>query len=102
MFKNHSYCTSLYCPLLKMPVNSRLTTAEKNRILAGLVEGLMLLELAKELQRDKRTLVSIVIKPTTNPRKDKGSRRSITGRYMRRIWRQIVKQPNGTSTSIFE
>ena len=70
MFQNHSYCTSLYCTLLKMPVNSSLTTAEKVRVLAGIAEALLLLELAKELHRDKRILLSFVNKPTTTPRKD--------------------------------
>ena len=60
-----------------MPKNGRLTAAERQRIVAGLAEGLTLLDLAKELGRDKRTLVSFVEKPDTAPRKDKGTRRSI-------------------------
>ena len=58
-------------------------------------------DLAKELGRDKRTLVSFVEKPNTAPRKDKGTRRSITPRDMRKIRRQIIREPNGTSASIF-
>ena len=35
-----------------------MTANEKQQIVAGLVEGLTLLDLAKDLGRDKRTLVS--------------------------------------------
>ncbi|XP_076048296.1 uncharacterized protein LOC143029529 [Oratosquilla oratoria] len=84
-----------------MPRNVRLTATEKQRIVAGLAEGLTLLDLAKELGRDKRTLASFVEKPSTTPRKDKGTRRSISPRDMRKIRRQVNREPNGTSASIF-
>lgn len=84
-----------------MPQKRRLTDAEKHRIIAGLAEGLTLQDLTKELGRDKRTLVSFVEKPAIAPRKDKGTRRSISPRDMRKIRRQIIREPNATSASIF-
>ena len=84
-----------------MPKKGRLTVPEKHRIVTGLAEGLTLFDLAKELDRDKRTLASFVEKPNATPRKDKGTRRNISPRDMRKIRRQINKEPNGTSSSIF-
>ena len=84
-----------------MPKKGRLTAPEKHRIVTGLAEGLTLFDLAKELDRDKRTLASFVEKPNATPRKDKGTRRNISPRDMRKIRRQINKEPNDTSSSIF-
>ena len=57
-----------------MPKNERLTCTKKQRVVAGLVGGLILLDLAKDLIKDKRILVSCIEKPNTTPRKDKGTR----------------------------
>ena len=71
-----------------MPKNGRLTATESQRTVAGLAEGLFLLNLAKELGRDKRTLESFIKKPDTTPRKDKGTKRNISPRDMRILRRQ--------------
>ena len=60
-----------------MPQNEQLTYTEKQRILAGLAEGQILLNLAKQLGRNKRTLVTNVEKCKTTPRKYKGIRSDI-------------------------
>ena len=62
---------------------------------------LTLLNLAKELERYKRTLVSFVEKPNITPRKDKDTRRCISPRDMKRYACRFNMEPNGTSTNIF-
>ena len=57
--------------------NRQLAYIEKQKILADLAEGLVLLDLAKELGRNKRALVSYVEKQNTTPRKDKDTRSDI-------------------------
>ena len=57
-----------------MPKKGRLTLIEIQCIVAGIAEGLTLLDLAKELGRDKRTLDSFMENPNVTPRKDKGTR----------------------------
>lgn len=84
-----------------MPKNGRLTAPEKNRITAGLAEGLTILQLSEELGRDKRTVASFVEKPKISPRKDKGKRKVISPRDMRKISKEVNKDPNDTSRSIF-
>lgn len=84
-----------------MPRKGRLTAAEKTRIVSGLQEGLSLLEIAKEMGRDKRTLMSFVKNPSTKQRKDKGTRRGVSKRDIRQIGRQLKKSPGCTSSTIF-
>ena len=84
-----------------MPKPGRLTTTERRKIVAGLAEGRNLLDLAKELGRDKRTLVSFVENPDTKSGRDKGTRRSLSSRDLRKIHLQVIRQPNDTSASIF-
>ena len=67
--------------------NGRLTATERQRIIAGLAEGVTLLDLAKELGRDKRTLEAFIKKPDTKLRKDKGTRRNISPRDMQNLCR---------------
>ena len=55
----------------EMPKKGQLTYTDKQRIVADLAEGLILLDLAKELGRNERTLVSYEEKRNTTPRKDK-------------------------------
>jgi len=96
---------SLFNALLqipKMPLKGRLTDSEKQRIIAGLAEGLSVLDLAKELGRDRRTVESYVKSPNIKERKDKGKRRKISLRDKRQIHRQLIREPNGTSASIFQ
>ena len=49
-----------------------MTVIEKQLIIAGLAKGLTLLDLPKELGRDKKSLFSFVERPNARPRKDKG------------------------------
>ena len=55
-----------------MPLKGRLTDSEKHRILAGLADGLSVLDLAKELGRDRRIVESYIKSPNIKARKDKG------------------------------
>ena len=84
-----------------MPKNGRLKVIEKQRIVAGLAEGLSIKDLATELERDPRTLASFVNNPNTKSRKDKGTRRNLSDRDIRKIRREVIRSPNSTSASIF-
>ena len=85
-----------------MPLKGRLTACENHKIIAGLAGGQSVLDLAKELGRDRRTVESYVKSPNTKARKDKGKRRKISPRDKRKIHRQLIREPNGTSASIFQ
>ena len=85
-----------------MPKKGRLTASEKDRIVAGLSERKSLVDLAKELGRDRRTLSSFVKNPNTKSRKDKDLRRKLSPRDLRKIRRQVMKQPCNTSAAIFD
>ncbi|MEM9078998.1 MAG: transposase [Bacteroidota bacterium] len=85
-----------------MPLKGRLTDSEKQRIVAGLANGLCVLDLAKELGRDRRTVESYVKRPNIEARKDKGKRRQISARDKRKLRRQLFREPNDTSASIFQ
>ena len=85
-----------------MPLKGRLTDSEKQRIVAGLANGLNVLELAKKLGRDRRTVESYVKSPNIKARKDKGKRRQISPTDKRKLRRQLVREPNDTSASIFQ
>ena len=74
----------------------RLTVIEKERIVAGLAKGLSLIDLAKEPERDRKTLFSFV--ENTKPRHDKNH---ITSRHSKSI-RQVIKQPNRASLAIVD
>lgn len=84
-----------------MPKKGRLTATEKQRIIAGLAEGLPIMNLATELERDPRTLATFVRNPNIKPRKDKGTRRNLTDRDLRKIRREIARNPSSTSATIF-
>ena len=84
-----------------MPKNGQLNTTEKQRIVADLAEEQTILDLAKKLWMDKRTLVSFVEKPNKTPRKDKGTRKCISSRDMQKICKQVNREPNSTSATIF-
>ena len=84
-----------------MPKNVRLAPFEKHTIIAGLAEGLTVLHLAKELRKDKRNLACFVKKPSTTPRKDKGTIKGIFARDMQKRRRKAIREPNGTSASTF-
>ena len=58
-----------------MPLKGRLTDCEKHRIIAGLAGGLSILDLSKELGRDRRIVESYVKSPNTKSRKDKGEKK---------------------------
>ena len=62
---------------MKIFKNGQLTYTEKQRIVTGFAEGLILLDLAKELRRNKKTSVFYVEKHNTTPRKVKGTRSDI-------------------------
>ena len=74
-----------------MPEKPRLAAAEKKRIVAGLAERLSARDLANELGRDFRMVMSFINNPETKPRKDKGNRKSISKREIRKINRQMRK-----------
>ena len=84
-----------------MPKKGRLTATEKQETIAGLTEGLSIINLARELKRDPRTLATFVRYPNIKPRKDKGTRRNLTDRDLRKIRREIARNPSSTSTTIF-
>ena len=64
------YCISLYYKCVKMPKNGQLIYTKKQGIVADFAEGLILLDLDKELGRNKITFVSYVEKCNTTTRKD--------------------------------
>ena len=84
-----------------MPLKRRPTDCEKHRIIAGFAGRLSVLDLAKELGRDRRTVESYVKSPNTKARQDKEKRRKISPRNKRKIHRQQIRELNGTRASIF-
>ena len=82
------HCFCLYCKCTKMPKNGQLTYTEKQRIVTGFAEGLILLDLAKELGRNKIALFSYVDKHNTTPRIDKNTRSVIFHTDIRKKRRQ--------------
>ena len=84
-----------------MPKNGRLKNNEKQRIASGLAEGLSIKNLATVMERDPRTLASYVKDPGTKSRKDKGTRRNLSDRDLRKIRREVNRNHGSTSASIF-
>ena len=95
-------CSTLYFRFQKYLKKGRLTASEKDRIVAGLSGRKSLVDLAKELGRDRRTLSSFVKNPNTKSIKDKDSRRKLSSRDLRKIRRQVMKQSCNTSAAIFD
>ena len=77
-----------------MPIKGRLTAIEKQRIVAGLTEGLMIKALAKEMTRDTRTLTTFIKNPNIKYKK-------IRLWIFEKFAEKVVRNPSSTSASIF-
>ena len=68
--------------LLKMPIKGRLAVVEKQRIVAGLIEGLLIEVLATEMKRATRTLATFIKNPNIKSRKYKSTRSNLSTGFL--------------------
>ncbi|KAF4698363.1 hypothetical protein FOZ63_028794, partial [Perkinsus olseni] len=86
-----------------MPQKSLLTDTEKAVVVKRLAEGAKSLEIAKELERDHRTIKKYLEDPSKVYQRRGGSyEKSVTPREKRKLKREMARTPLATSKELFD
>ena len=79
-----------------------LSVKEKEHVTRALANGKSTLQIAKDMQRDHRTIKTLVAASHERKKRVQPKFRKLTERQLRQIHRQVVKTPLATSLQIFE
>ena len=84
-----------------MPTKGQLTVTEKLRIVAGLIQGLLIKVLATEIKRDTKTLTTFIKNPTSSPGKIRAQEETFLLGLFEKFAEELEYNPSSTSASIF-